>query len=79
MAKPHYDDSVPRGIDFLFSRNRLNVAISRAQTLAIVVGCPALVKTGCSSIDQIRLVNVYCRAVAEGTVQAGTVAVAVVI
>ena len=30
-------DSSPRGIEFLFSRNRLNVAISRAETLAIVV------------------------------------------
>jgi len=44
----------------------LNVAISRAQTLAIVVGSPTLVRTRCSSIEQIRLVNVYCRAVAEG-------------
>ena len=60
-------DSSPRGIEFLLSRNRLNLAISRAQTLAIVVGCSALVTTRCSSIDQIRLVNVYCRAVAEGT------------
>jgi uncharacterized protein len=59
-------DSSPRGIEFLFNRNRLNVAISRAETLAIVVASPALVKTHCSSIEQMRLVNVYCRAVEEG-------------
>jgi uncharacterized protein len=64
----------PRGIEFLFSRNRLNVAISRAQTLAVVVASPALVRTRCSSIEQIRLVNVYCRAVAEGSAEAGAAA-----
>jgi uncharacterized protein len=67
-------DSSPRGIEFLFSRNRLNVAISRAQTLAIVVGSPALVTTHCGSVDQIRLVNVYCRAVEEGKATADTLA-----
>jgi RNase_H superfamily/AAA domain len=60
-------DSSPRGIEFLFSRNRLNVAISRAETLAIIVASPDLVRTCCSSIEQIALVNVYCRAVLEGT------------
>jgi superfamily I DNA and/or RNA helicase len=59
-------EAAPRGIEFLFSRNRLNVAISRAQTLAIVVASPALVRTRCSSIEQIQLANMYCRAVAEG-------------
>ena len=62
-------DASPRGVEFLFSRNRLNVAISRAQTLALVVASPSLVQTNCSSIKQIRLVNVYCRAVAEGHVE----------
>jgi uncharacterized protein len=62
-------DSSPRGIEFLFNRNRLNVAISRAETLAIVVASPALVNTRCSSIEQMRLVNVYCRAVEEGATE----------
>jgi predicted RecB family nuclease len=60
-------DSSPRGVEFLFNRNRLNVAISRAETLAVVVGSPALVHTSCTTIEQMRLVNVYCRAVQEGT------------
>ena len=64
-------DASPRGVEFLFSRSRLNVAISRAQTLAIVVASPSLVQTNCSSIKQIRLVNMYCRAVAEGHVEVG--------
>jgi uncharacterized protein len=59
-------DSSPRGIEFLFNRNRLNVAISRAQTLAIVVGCPALLRTACTTIEQMRLLNLYCRAAQEG-------------
>jgi uncharacterized protein len=59
-------DSSPRGVEFLFNRNRLNVAISRAETLAIVVGNPALVRTNCTTIEQMRLVNVYCRAVQQG-------------
>jgi uncharacterized protein len=62
-------DSSPRGVEFLFNRNRLNVAISRAETLAIVVASPALVNTRCSSIEQMRLVNVYCRAVEEGATE----------
>ncbi len=62
-------DASPRGIEFLFSRNRLNVAISRAQTLALVAGSPALLRTRCSTVEQMRLVNMYCRAVAEGSAQ----------
>jgi uncharacterized protein len=35
-------DDVPRGLDFLLSRNRLNVSISRAQWAAYLVYSPAL-------------------------------------
>jgi uncharacterized protein len=54
-------DEVPRGIEFLFSRNRLNVAISRAQCVATVVASPRLLDTPCRTADQMRLVNVLCR------------------
>ena len=47
----------PRGLDFLFDKHRLNVAISRAQTLAVVVGNPSLGKTPVSNVGQLKLVN----------------------
>jgi predicted RecB family nuclease len=56
-------DTSPRGIEFLFSKNRLNVAVSRAQTLAVVVGNRSLARTHCTTLGQIQLVNVFCRAV----------------
>lgn len=56
-------DTAPRGIEFLFSKNRLNVAISRAQILAIVVASPTLARTKCARLDQIELVNLFCRVV----------------
>jgi uncharacterized protein len=53
-------EDVPRGMDFLFSRNRLNVAVSRAQALAVVVCTPQLLSTRCNSVEQMRLVNALC-------------------
>jgi uncharacterized protein len=58
-------DASPRGLDFLLDRNRLNVAISRAQSLAIVVGNPALARSKCSTTDQMRLVNLFCKIVMQ--------------
>ena len=49
----------PRGIEFLFSKNRLNVAISRAQSLVIVVGSPFLANTSVNNLHQMELVNFY--------------------
>ena len=54
-------ECLPRNIEFLFSANRLNVALSRAQCLAIVVACPKLLETPCKTIDQLTLVNRFCR------------------
>jgi superfamily I DNA and/or RNA helicase len=59
MASSSGDD-VPRGLEFLFSRNRLNVAISRARALAVVVCSPALLQARCHTLDQMRLVNNLC-------------------
>jgi len=60
MASSTSED-VPRGLDFLFSRNRFNVAISRAKALAVVVCSPKLLETRCRTVEQMRLVNSLCR------------------
>lgn len=55
----------PRGLSFVLSKNRLNVALSRAKTLAIVVGNPELTNTSCNTIKQIELVNLFCKITKE--------------
>ncbi|MGN6187226.1 MAG: TM0106 family RecB-like putative nuclease [Thermoanaerobaculia bacterium] len=52
---------LPRDIEFLFSRNRLNVAISRARCMAIVVANPRLLDVDCRTPEQMQLVNALCR------------------
>jgi uncharacterized protein len=52
---------VPRGLDFLFSANRLNVAVSRAQCLAVLVHNPRLLDADCPTIEQMTLVDGACR------------------
>jgi uncharacterized protein len=54
-------EDVPRGLEFLLSRNRLNVAISRAQCLAYLVCSPRLLEVNCRTIEQMRLANALCR------------------
>ena len=58
-------DDLPRNLEFLFSRNRLNVAISRAQSLAVLVASPKLLEIRCRTIEQMRMVNALCRFVEE--------------
>jgi uncharacterized protein len=53
-------EEMPRNIDFLFSKNRLNVAISRAKCLAILVANPELLSTPCKTPEQIAMVNTLC-------------------
>jgi len=69
MATSSAED-VPRARQFRFSRNRLNVAVSRAMCLAVVVASPLLLESRARTIDQMRLINALCRLVdlAEATV-----------
>jgi predicted RecB family nuclease len=53
----------PRGMEFLYSLNRLNVATSRARCAAVVVASPALVRVACHSPRQMQLANALCRLV----------------
>jgi uncharacterized protein len=53
-----------RGLGFILDRNRINVAISRAQTLAIVVSDPRIANADSNSVEEMRLVNVFCKLLA---------------
>ncbi len=53
-------ETMPRFMDFLFSKNRLNVAISRARCLSMIVMSPALLEVKCQSVDSMALVNTLC-------------------
>jgi uncharacterized protein len=51
----------PRGMDFLYSRHRLNVATSRARCVAVVVASPSLLRVRARTPEQMRLANALCR------------------
>jgi uncharacterized protein len=53
------DESMPRGPDFLFSRNRLNVAVSRAKCLCLIVAAPGLGDVESDQVDDLPLLNFY--------------------
>jgi adenosine/AMP kinase len=60
MATSSHADA-PRGMEFLYSGNRFNVAISRAQCLAILVASPQVFEADCQTPRQIQLINAFCR------------------
>jgi uncharacterized protein len=51
----------PRGMEFLYSSNRLNVATSRAQCVTVLVANPGLFEVQCKTPRQIELANAFCR------------------
>lgn len=51
----------PRGMEFLYSLNRLNVATSRARCLSYLVCSPAVFEAECRSPRQMQLANAFCR------------------
>jgi uncharacterized protein len=64
-------EEAPRDLEFLYSGNRLNVAVSRARGLAVVVASPELLRVACHTPEQMRLVNAFCRLVEIAQEQAG--------
>jgi len=54
-------EDAPRGMEFLYSLNRFNVAISRARCVAVLVASPALFEVQCKTPRQIELANGFCR------------------
>ena len=61
----------PRGMDFLYSRHRLNVATSRARGVAIVVAAPDLLRVRARTPEQMRLANAFCRFAEMATADVG--------
>ena len=54
-------ESLPRNIDFFFSRNRLNVALSRSQCLSIIIMNKKLLEINCKKVEHIKLVNTFMK------------------
>jgi len=54
-------EDAPRGMEFLYSLNRLNVATSRAMSNVILVASPKLLEPECRNPRQIQLANALCR------------------
>jgi superfamily I DNA and/or RNA helicase len=51
----------PRGMEFLYSSNRLNVATSRAKCVCILVGSPLIFEAECRTPRHMQLANAFCR------------------
>jgi uncharacterized protein len=56
-----YGDYGSRGLAFILDRNRVNVAISRAKCLAVVVADPRIASVAAGSIDEMMLINIFCK------------------
>jgi uncharacterized protein len=53
-------DEAPHGMEFLFSRHRLNVATSRARCVCILVGTPQIFEPNCPTPKQMQMANAFC-------------------
>ena len=58
---------LPRSADFLFSKNRLNVAISRARCLAYVVCTDKLLATRAKTVEEMKMIGALCAFVERAT------------
>ena len=58
-----YGEYGSRGLAFILDRNRVNVAISRAQCLAVVVADPRIAGSIPGSLEEMMLLNLFCKLV----------------
>ena len=58
-----YGEYGSRGLSFILDRNRINVALSRAQCMAVIVGDPRIAGAAVGSINEMMLLNVFCKIV----------------
>jgi len=65
-------DYLPRNIEFLYSKNRFNVAVSRARSAAVLVASPKLMEVSCATPEQMALVNTLCWFLAAASSSHGT-------
>jgi uncharacterized protein len=56
-----------RGLKFILDRSRINVVISRAKCLAVVVGDSRIANSPAGSIGEMMLLNLYCKLIDENT------------
>ena len=56
-----YGEYGSRGLAFILDRNRINVAVSRAQCLSVVVADPRIASSIAGSLDEMRLINLFCK------------------
>ena len=54
-------ENLPRHKEFFFNRNRLNVAVSRAQNVAIILFNPNLLLASANTINEMKLINNFCK------------------
>jgi uncharacterized protein len=60
-------EDAPRGMEFLYSLDRLNVATSRARAACVLVASPRLFEPECKSPRQMQLANAFCRYLERAT------------
>ncbi|MFN2484055.1 MAG: TM0106 family RecB-like putative nuclease [Candidatus Limnocylindria bacterium] len=60
-------EDAPRGMDFLYSRHRLNVATSRARCVSVLVCSPALLRVRARTPEQMRLANAFAQLLEHAT------------
>jgi uncharacterized protein len=60
-------EDIHRGADFLFSRNRLNVAVSRAKCLAVLVCTEALLNSRARDVEDMKLISTLCAFVEQAS------------